>query len=284
MSARATPELSSGTGGGSGSASLTVVCMTAGPGGRVSSLLGLLRDVADEILVAVDDRADTAVVSALATVADRLVLYPYAPPVDAPLPWLQAEARGEWVLHLDDDEIPSEALLERLPAMLADEEVTHWWLPRRWLFGTAERYLDEHPWRPDYQLRLVRNDPRLVRFSSEFHRPIVALGPGRFADGVLWHADCLLRPYEARIAKARAYERLRPGMRIAGRAYNYAVYVPELAPGARTAAVPDADRRLLDALLAAADPHAPDTNGVRTERVTREELDARWPGRGLSER
>src|SRR5690348_18507308 len=45
-----------------------------------------------------------------------------------------------------------------------------WWIPRRWLIHGIDRYLDDVPWVPDYQLRLYRNDPAVLRFSDEFHR------------------------------------------------------------------------------------------------------------------
>ena len=71
------------------------------------------------------------------------------------------ECRGEWVLTVDDDEIPSRALLDSLPELIQARDVTHYWLPRRWLYPTADRYLDAPAWRPDYQPRLVLNDPRV---------------------------------------------------------------------------------------------------------------------------
>src|ERR1700693_5892919 len=122
-------------------ASLSVFMMTAGPGPRVAALLGALRPVADEILVALDDRADPSVRRDLATVADRIVLYPFAEPVDRPLPWLFDQCRRDWALALDDDEIPSLPLLEALPALCADPGVTPYWLPRRWLFPDSSTYL-----------------------------------------------------------------------------------------------------------------------------------------------
>jgi len=201
--------------------------MTAGPGPRVAALLGALRPVADELLVALDDRADAAVRRDLAAVADRIVLYPFAEPVDRPLPWLFDQCRCDWALALDDDEIPSLALLEALPALCADPGVTHYWFPRQWLYPDSSTYLGEAPWRPDYQPRLVRTDSRVVRFSAEFHRPMVVSGPGRYPQLPLWHADPLLRSFEQRFAKSRHYERTRPGMRVGAYALNFAFYLPE---------------------------------------------------------
>jgi len=255
--------------------------MTAGPGGRVAALLGLLREVADEIFVALDDRAAPEALAALEPVADRIVLYPYAEPVDRPLAWHAAESRGQWVLFLDDDEIPSRRLIEELPTLLADETITHCSFPRRWVYPDPAHYLDDWPWRPDYALRLARNDPRFLRFSNEFHRPIVALGAGRFSDAPLWHVDPLLRSAEERLEKARRYERERPGMRIAGRALNHAFYVPELRPEAPTDTTPAADRATIEAVLAAEDPPPGTRPASRPSRATREEIDRLWPGKPL---
>ena len=256
-------------------ASLSVFCLTAGPGPRVAALLDSLRPAADEIIVALDERADREVRGDLATVADRIVVYPYAEPVARPLPWLFEQCHGEWALTIDDDEIPSLALLEALPELCADASVTHYWLPRRWLFPDVATFLDDSPWRPDYQLRLVRTDPRFIRFSDEFHRPVLADGPGRFPQLPLWHADPLLRSFEQRLEKARRYERLRPGMRIGGRALNFAFYVPELRHDPRLARLPPEERAHVEAVLAAARPsgHA----RAKVSQVTREEIDAHWP-------
>src|SRR5262245_2208155 len=249
--------------------------MTAGPGARVTAILEALRPVADEIIVALDARADDDVCADVATVADRVVRYPFAEPVDRPLPWLFRQCRGEWALTLDDDEIPSLALLDALPTLCADAEVTHYWLPRRWLFPDVSTYLDDSPWRPDYQLRLVRTDPRLVRFSPEFHRPIVAAGPGGYPQLPVWHADPLLRTFEQRLEKARRYEQTRPGMRIAGRALNVAFYTPELRDRPPLAPLPADERCYVESILAAERPTGPARAAV--EHVTREEIDAEWP-------
>jgi hypothetical protein len=255
--------------------------MTRGPGGRVAAMLELLRPAADEIFVAVDERAEPAVAAALAPIADRLVFYPYAEPVDRPLPWLHEQCSQEWVLTVDDDEIPSAALVAALPALVRATDVTHYWLPRRWLYPDASHYLDEPPWRPDYLMRLVLNDPRLLRFPDEAHRPIDALGPGRFLEAPFYHADCLVNSAEQRREKARRYERLLAGKRIAGRPLNQAYYLPEERPGARTTAVPEEDAALVDAVLA--EPERRRGDPVSAPAGNRDEIDALWEGRPFAE-
>jgi hypothetical protein len=274
-------EISTSAGGGRAReqrAGLSVFVMTAGPGPRVAALLQTLRDVAEEILVAVDDRAEASTRSDLAAVADRLVLYPYAEPVDRPLPWLYEQCRGEWTLILDDDELPSLALIDALPRLCADDSVEHYSLPRRWVYPDTGTYLDDSPWRHDYALRLLRTRSRLIGFSHEFHRPIVAAGPGRFVEEPLWHLDPVLRPLEQRREKAWRYERTRPGMRVAGQALNFAFYLPEASPDARLAPVPDDEREHIESVLSADPPAGPAR--AATEHVSREEIDRLWPVAG----
>lgn len=109
----------------------------------------------------------------------------------------------------------------------------HTWQSDLWTKGTtfassvhptADRYLDQPPWRPDYQARLVRNDPLLLAFPAETHKPITVIGPRRYLEAPPYHADCILTPPEDRAAKAWKYERLRPGKRMCGRPMNVAYY------------------------------------------------------------
>ena len=89
-----------------------------------------------------------------------LVNYPYADPVDRPVGWVHSLCTRDWILWLDDDEIPSAGLLAAVPAAIADRSVTHCFVPRRTLWRDAGSALLGPPWVPDFQLRLVQNDAR----------------------------------------------------------------------------------------------------------------------------
>lgn len=259
--------------------SLSVNCMTRGPADRVAAMLGLFRGIADEIVIAVDDRAGPDVEAALASVADRMLRYPYAEPVDRPLAWIHAQCSCDWVLTIDDDEIPSQALLDLLPELANARDVTHYWLPRRWLYPTPDRYLDARPWRPDYQPRLVLKDPRVLSFTPETHVPVKAIGPSRYLEQPLYHLDTVLNSRESRAAKAVRYERLHPGKRVAGRPLNEAFYLPE-DRDPPTAVVPPEDLALIADVLGAAEPE-PVTPHVEAGR--REEIDRWWSGGPLAD-
>ena len=122
--------------------SVSVNCMTRGPADRVAAMLGLFRGIADEIVVVVDDRAGPETEAALASVASRLLRYPYEEPVDRPLAWIHAQCTGDWVLTIDDDEVPSRALLDAVQELATARDVTHYWLPRRWLYPTPDKQWD----------------------------------------------------------------------------------------------------------------------------------------------
>jgi hypothetical protein len=258
---------------------LSVCCLTrSSDANRVGAILSLYRDVADEIVVAVDDRrADTA--ARLGSVADRVVLFPYEPPGDRPIAWLFGSCNEPWILNVDDDEVPSPRLLDTLPRLARRDDVTHYWIARRWLFPDVTTYLDEPPWAGEYQLRLVLADRRFLQFSDEFHRPVVCHGPMRFVDAPLWHLDTATNPVEARRAKALAYETERRGMRIAGVSHNAGMYVPELRRQPRLVPVPREDRAVIERVLTSSElPSAP---AAAVTTATRAEIDAAWPGAPL---
>jgi hypothetical protein len=246
----------------------------------VRALLELLRPAAAEIVVALDDRADAAAEAEIASAADHVVRYTYRAPVDRALRWLFGRCRGEWILNLDDDEIPSAALLGELPSLLAARDVTHYWLRRRWLWPDTGRVIADDPWLTDYQLRLVRNDQRLLRFPSETHRPLEALGPHRFVRSPLFHADLVLTTTAEREAKARRYEALRPGKRAGGGPMNHVFHLPERRRP-RTEALSDADAELVRGVLAAAGATAVHVEPAAVAPDA--DIEALWSGRELSE-
>jgi hypothetical protein len=250
---------------------LGVVVMTRQPV-RTAALLEGVRGIAAEIVVALDDRAEP---EALMGVADRIVLYPFREPVDRPLPWLARQVRTDWVLTIDDDEVPSAALVRALPELCAEADVTHYSIARRWLYPSLDTYLDDSPWSPDYQLRLLRTSSSLVEFSDDFHRPLVASGHGRFVREPLWHLDTATSPTAARREKVGRYERLRPGMRVGGRALNVAFYLPECRRDPVLTPVTREERQLLERVVSAQAAASPPR--ARIESVTGAEIDAHWP-------
>ena len=262
---------------------LSVCCLTRGPTGRVAAQLALLREVADEIVVGLDTSVDAGLAHPLREVADVVVRYPYADPVDRPVGWIHSLCTRDWILWVDDDEIPSAALVASVREVIADESVTHCFVPRRTLWRDSATVLTGAPWVPDFQLRLVQNDPRLVWFPGITHWPIQATGPHRYLDTPLYHTDLLLTPVERRRAKVRRYEEAIPGRRVAGLPMNDAYFLPEDRGEVGVAPIDPADRETVGRIVALepSPPSRPPPRAIRT--ASREEVDAHWHGAPASE-
>ena len=230
--------------------SLSVCCLTGGASAaRLAATLELYRRGVDEIVVGVDDRnVDSA--KRLASVADTVVTFPHAPPGDRPIAWLFGLCSGDWILNVDDDEVPSPRLLDEVRDAIDRRDATHAWIARRWLLPGLTSYLDAPPWSNEFQLRLVLADDRFLGFSDEFHRPVVAHGPARYVTAPLWHLDTALNSFEARRAKAVVYEHERRGMRIGALSHNSGLYLPELSGDVASAPVPPEDAETIAAVLA----------------------------------
>src|SRR5262245_5455014 len=62
---------------------LSFCVITRSASGRVAAIVELVRPVADEVVIGVDDRATPADVAALEPFADDLRLFPYSDPADS---------------------------------------------------------------------------------------------------------------------------------------------------------------------------------------------------------
>jgi len=239
------------------------------------------RPAVNEIVVAVDSRVPEDELGQLESLVDRLWRYEYADPPERVIAWLATQCSCEWLLRLDHDEVPSRGLLDALPRLVENDTLTHYWLLRRWPYPTAETYLDEPPWSPNRELRLLRNDPRFVRFPGKLHVTAQADGPGGWIDVAFYHFDLLVNDEAARRAKAERWERLLPGMRLNGRALNEGFYLPEHRVSCALAAVPDDDRDVLDGIVSGID-----SEQAKPQRAVpladRAAIDAAWPDRSFS--
>jgi hypothetical protein len=261
-------------------ASLSIACLSRDTTGRLAAILHLYRPLAAEIVVAVDDRVLDEAAAALGNAADVIVGIPFSPPVERSLGWLHARCSGDWILRIDDDEVPSAALLDAIPSLIGQRAISHAFIPRRWLWQDVGSYLEAAPWSPDYQLRLVRNDPGLVWFPGVTHWPVEVLGGARYLSEPIYHLDLLDRDRETRERKASDYERKTPGRRVVGLPLNLAYYLPELRGEIPLAETPAADVAILRTVREAA-PSGPATHAV--ERATAAELDAYDHGRPLAD-
>jgi hypothetical protein len=255
--------------------------MTRGPAARVYSLLTLWRPLVDQIVLAVDTEGDIATLEACGGLADKRFAFEkedhWSP--ERPLAWLHQQCDGEWMIQVDDDEIPSAALLRTLPELLEDTMARCVHTPMRWLFPDAQHYIADEPWAPDWHVRILRNEPGTFLFTGNMHTSGETMGPRRFSEHLpLYHADVLLSPVEVRRRKANRYERLRPGHKSSGVAVN-AMYVPEDFRRLQTERVSDNDRDIIMRVLAPADVPARAVPRSPVQRVSSEEVTSCLPSR-----
>jgi hypothetical protein len=266
--------------------SLTVCSITNAPLDQIAATIAPFRPFADEVIIAVDARVDPELAAAHRAFADCVVRVPFAPPVERSLAWLHSHCSSDWIMRIDSDEIASPALAALLPELTRSGDLTHYWIPRRWLYPDRTTYLRGWPWLPDYQLRLVRNDPALLRFPGTVHTSVSCLGPGRYLRDPIYHLDCVIRSKEERVAKVHTYNRLGGSAQTApgAEAISEEYYLPERRRSLPMAAVPSVDLAALAAdagkrFLARLSP-----SGRQSSRVaTREEVDRLWSRRTLAD-
>ena len=227
------------------SSTLSVCCLVADPPDRVAAVLETLRSAADEIVVAADANAGQEL-GVLGAITDRVYRVPVELPAEQYLPWLHSLCSAEWVFRIDGDEVPSAALVDVLGTLPGAGDVLQYRLPRRWLVGGPDRWLAEEPWVPDYQIRIVRNDPRMLRFRGTLHSTAEALLPARYLEAPIYHLALLVTSREERERRVRRYDTLP----VAGPIDNAAVYLPERADAPRTAETPPKDLDLIRRALA----------------------------------
>lgn len=230
---------------------LSVCCLTGHDPRLVAAILDTVREVADEIVVAVDSRVDPRRLGPLAQVADVLVRFEFTDPPELARPWLVGLCRFDTVLMIDGDEVPGAELRAALPGLVADQGVVQFRLARRWCFPDVDSWLAERPWWPDHQRRLLRTGPDLD-FDLRMHGGVREALPARYVPEPLYHLACVLQPFAQRRARVREYERARPGLRaVGGGPMNDTLYVPEHFATLRPVPTPPEDAERLARVLAA---------------------------------
>jgi len=263
--------------------SLAVCCMTSDPPGQVARSLALLKPLVDEINVAVDSRVDERLLGPLLEISDQLWRFDFRPPVDRPRAWLASQCKADWIFWMDGDEIPSPDLLSSIGDAIVSRDVLQFLFTRRWLYPDERHWLEENPWWPDVQIRLVRNDPATMRFETT-HVPIGPTPPFRLLDAPLYHLAALA-PSEVRAAKIRRYDTERPGMiSPAGGPFNDVLLTPEFYARRPPAPVPSAHQSAIAAVLHSQSPEAPGRRGAgrRAVLVPPHAIDALSPARKLT--
>ena len=262
---------------------LSVCCLTKDPGARVAALLGQLRPVADEIVLAVDSRLDPSRLGRYADVADRLLRYEFVDSAEQAVPWVITQCTGDWILRIDGDEVVSPTLIERLPELTAARDVFQYWLPCRWLFPDADHYLAQPPWHYSSP-RLVRNDPATLWHAGLSHGRFEPVFPSvRLSEGY-YHLSLLVNDLAYREAKVARYLSIPSGHRRGVLEVDVAAfYLPERDRrfGIAPVPVPTRDRAAIAEVLTASGAEQPGAPASEIPMWSWGEIQRAWPRRQL---
>jgi hypothetical protein len=178
----------------------------------IEKLLRIGSSFADEVVVAVDASSNDLTQRICHENADRVFSVESPGYVERILPWLNEQCRGDWILRLDDDELPSVGLIEILPSLMNDHEMTHYYLRRRTIVGDERaQWIAQRPWWPDWKLRLFRNIPSIVRIPGRLHTGYEVKGASRYLyRGSIYHYDFVYHDERHRKEKVRQYQIISP--------------------------------------------------------------------------
>ena len=260
-------------------ATLSVCCLANSPGPFLKAALAPVCEIADEVVIAVGGPISDEDLSCYREIADRLYSIEFEF-VERHLAWLHAQCRGDWILRLDGDEVPSREMVAEVLDARDDRRLSCVLFARRSLFPTIESYIAQEPWYPDFQVRMVRNDGSL-RFAGLTHSAAERTMPARTVEAPIYHLPFIVGDIETRRARAAYYEQFRPGLVAPTELPANDALVPEGRAPPITLPVPKDDVRYLEAVLS-----AEQTYGLPRAHVTPvslAETDALWAGRVMAE-
>lgn len=199
--------------------SLTIWTATINGAGKLGRILPSLREVADQLVVGIDDATSDGSEEVAREFADIVLTIPHRhyqflngnPAHVSALEVALPHFKGDWILRVDHDETLGPALSDKdhLRSLLADRYTTNYWLPRRWVVPPGDRFISSHPWHVDWHMRLYRNLPSIIQFSKKVHHHTTMLGEARFLTHEwLLHWDLVWHPREHRESKVRFCEKL----------------------------------------------------------------------------
>lgn len=119
---------------------------------------------------------------------------------------------SDWVFLIErDEQLSPEWKLNDWRAILQGTELTHYWVPRRWVVPGGG-YITGAPWWPDCHPRLFRSDVPGTTFPTRLHESTRVPGGSGTLRSLTIHHHVLRQCSRAiREERMRYYEQLRPG-------------------------------------------------------------------------
>ncbi len=148
------------------SPTVTALVFTKDGAARLPECLGSIRRAgfADDIVVCVDTAtADDSVEVARAFTPHVHIAPPGYPESPGKFGQAIALCEGDFVLRMDDDErIGGNWDRGSFELLVRFNDLTHFWIPRRWIVPPGDQFIASPPWSTDLGLRVFLNDPRIL--------------------------------------------------------------------------------------------------------------------------
>ena len=146
--------------------------------------------------------------------ADYHKVWPEYPRVEAVVRLIGDYVETPWAFRIDDDELPSRALLRWIDRNLQDLDCDVLGVPRRWLRLSQAGYCEYsnhplllyHEGTMDAQWRVFR--PGKVSYTTEIHTPGFVVGDAPVAPNTAYlvHFDWIIRSKQSRLSKIASYD------------------------------------------------------------------------------
>jgi polysaccharide pyruvyl transferase WcaK-like protein len=193
-------------------AEVSAVILSKNGAGRIERCLeSIARYDFGEIVVCVDRTTTDQTTRIARRFTDQVHLVETLGYIEPSLMAMSSLCSKAFVLRIDDDETLGGDWHQRVDWVSKFNEITHFFVPRRWLVPPGDKFIADEPWFPDLQLRFYRNDPGLITWPDKLHEPMAVQGGGLIlTDRWIDHSDLLVRSREYRKAKCSNYRTVRP--------------------------------------------------------------------------
>lgn len=191
---------------------LRIIIPTMNAEDYIDIVLDYYAEIGIPVTVFIDSKSEDSTKSKVdARHVDTMVLNNPSPVVEAMIKELSVRSETEWVLRIDDDELPSKAMLAYVQQMLSDKATDSVGFPRLQCVVSETAKLKaskRHSPTAHTQWRLYR--PAKVPFTTEIHTPgfipdakSSVVAP---IEATMIHLDWSLHSYESRQAKVKRYD------------------------------------------------------------------------------
>ena len=134
---------------------------------------------------------------------------------------------GDFILRLDDDETLTRINPAKIIQTLDQYHLSGLNIPRRWLVPPGDRFIATSPWYPDHQLRIIKNDDKIL-YSKMIHQKLGTMGKTAFTKDLhIHHFDFIYNSREQRDKKVKHYDEISNGNGM-GDYYRYEDYLDRL--------------------------------------------------------